>query len=1189
MNGKTIANRTDSICPNTVAELVTTHLTDAGTEYTWTAVPADLTMTTNNASAIISPKVTTTYYVKLTQECEAIDSVTIHIASPMKVEVEKTPACGSVLLTASTSTAGATFEWTLNGVLTTGATLHIDNNTAGSDRGTVTVIATSTDACVSDPLEVSYELPTLSVVIDGSPSVCPGGSTQLEAIPSSADTSPGYTYQWYNGSTAIAGATTATLPNAVPGSYRVTVKTQYCEKDTTHTITEGSGEISGTLTVNGETIIGSPRIYGSCGEELVIKADYVSDNGIFKWSSSPADATLSAITGNTITVQPAGNTKYFLEFENQCTAYDTIHIELKPQATLSVSQAKSCGKTILTATPDETLFNAVYTWTVDGIEQGETGSQIEITENAAVTTSVRSAEYCPGEEVTTSVTIDTLSVEIAEVAPVCSGQQVELTATTATSAIQTPQYRWFKRPAGTVLSFEEISGATSAVYTNPSQTESTEYRVTVTAGECTAEATVTVEILTAALSGTITADGNTISSVNGTKTYPTCGMPPIALAATHTATDESSFAWTSVPSDNTMTSSTGREITVHPSVTTTYIVRYENNCMLSDTVIVEVHPLTASADWSEFTEPKCEGATLTVPLHLTGYDANAPGSYIKWYKGYGTGREELTQHAGKTALVIDGSTVDDSGRYSYEVSNGICHSSQFITGDDVQDLKVKPVVKFTLPQTAYTVIRGGEVTLQATEIRPDDAAITWTDGSVTHSTNPAVITNITHDQTWTVKAGGEDYCPSEKEITIQVDARPAITIALEGNDNKICRGAEITLTADTTGTGKLLNPSDYKIVWQKEENGSYTQIGENSASLTLTPDATARYRAEVTYGSQQITSGKIEVEVYPSATYDLLTPSPTTCSGDEITIGIENLQPANATVKWDSESTITSSDLTSLQITVRPSDGTIKVYSFTVDQAGLCSQRGTVSVTIEHPISYTLSGDTSVCEGEPVKLTARAPEGTSFQWTNRNDGEPAGTDASLEIIPKESVTYAVTMTSGGACPPVTGTVSVEVSSSPEITAIIPVRIREVEIQTSPDAGRPPFLYKIGEEEYTPENTVNVRYFDQSYTYTVQDANGCKTTLDYTLKSPAINPPIIFTPDGNGENDTWEVPELADAYPDAVITIYDRFGKKLVEMNAENGSWDGTYLGKPMPSTDYWYEISVAEIDKIYIGHFTLLR
>jgi len=27
----------------------------------------------------------------------------------------------------------------------------------------------------------------------------------------------------------------------------------------------------------------------------------------------------------------------------------------------------------------------------------------------------------------------------------------------------------------------------------------------------------------------------------------------------------------------------------------------------------------------------------------------------------------------------------------------------------------------------------------------------------------------------------------------------------------------------------------------------------------------------------------------------------------------------------------------------------------------------------------------------------------------------------------------------------------------------------------------------------------------------------------------------------------------------------------------------------MPATDYWYEINIKEINKQYVGHFTLLR
>ncbi|MBO5799881.1 MAG: T9SS type B sorting domain-containing protein, partial [Paludibacteraceae bacterium] len=65
--------------------------------------------------------------------------------------------------------------------------------------------------------------------------------------------------------------------------------------------------------------------------------------------------------------------------------------------------------------------------------------------------------------------------------------------------------------------------------------------------------------------------------------------------------------------------------------------------------------------------------------------------------------------------------------------------------------------------------------------------------------------------------------------------------------------------------------------------------------------------------------------------------------------------------------------------------------------------------------------------------------------------------------------------------------------------------------------------------------------------------------------------------------------ISETYPDAKIVIYDRFGKKLIEYKGSDPGWDGVYNGQLMPTTDYWYEITVHEIDKVYTGHFTLLR
>ena len=101
--------------------------------------------------------------------------------------------------------------------------------------------------------------------------------------------------------------------------------------------------------------------------------------------------------------------------------------------------------------------------------------------------------------------------------------------------------------------------------------------------------------------------------------------------------------------------------------------------------------------------------------------------------------------------------------------------------------------------------------------------------------------------------------------------------------------------------------------------------------------------------------------------------------------------------------------------------------------------------------------------------------------------------------------------------------------------------------------------------------------------------GCKNSFKFRLEAPDIFPKKVHTPEGDGVNDTWEVTNLREVYPDAVVRIFDRYGKKLAEYKGEDPGWDGYYNGQPMPTTDYWYEIEIEEIEKTYVGHFTLLR
>ncbi|MCB0465363.1 MAG: T9SS type B sorting domain-containing protein [Aequorivita sp.] len=103
---------------------------------------------------------------------------------------------------------------------------------------------------------------------------------------------------------------------------------------------------------------------------------------------------------------------------------------------------------------------------------------------------------------------------------------------------------------------------------------------------------------------------------------------------------------------------------------------------------------------------------------------------------------------------------------------------------------------------------------------------------------------------------------------------------------------------------------------------------------------------------------------------------------------------------------------------------------------------------------------------------------------------------------------------------------------------------------------------------------------------VKDTNGCGTT---TLIAYVIGFPNFFTPNNDGFHDYWQIigqnrqNEQLD-----LVEIFDRFGKILYFLNLDSNGWDGTYNGRQMPSSDYWFK-AIFKNGMIYRGHFALKR
>jgi len=82
-------------------------------------------------------------------------------------------------------------------------------------------------------------------------------------------------------------------------------------------------------------------------------------------------------------------------------------------------------------------------------------------------------------------------------------------------------------------------------------------------------------------------------------------------------------------------------------------------------------------------------------------------------------------------------------------------------------------------------------------------------------------------------------------------------------------------------------------------------------------------------------------------------------------------------------------------------------------------------------------------------------------------------------------------------------------------------------------------------------------------------------------------PRFFTPNGDNFNDVWFVKNL-DQLPDYTISIFDRYGKLLKQMNQNNSGWTGLFNGQQLPADDYWFNLIFSD-GRIIKGHFSLKR
>ena len=421
-------------------------------------------------------------------------------------------------------------------------------------------------------------------------------------------------------------------------------------------------------------------------------------------------------------------------------------------------------------------------------------------------------------------------------------------------------------------------------------------------------------------------------------------------------------------------------------------------------------------------------------------------------------------------------------------------------------------------------------------------------------------------------------CKSDSlKRTVTVLARP---VSKFGFDKNVCLGQSVLFSDSSATTSGSITQ------WTWNFGNGDTQVKTNNNPFSYTYTAVGNYNVGLfVTGSNGCVSDSFKLTVNvtskPSSSFNIAGKSCVDSVYSFTSATLSGAVPSNWYWNFGDGQTV---NITSTHLANH--NYTVPAISLRVRHAvtyGGCPSDTTdqiISAIFGNPsANFTIDSDT-LCENLPVKISGVGSADISVWNWDFGNGLGNQVPTFSRIYPTAgNYTVKLFVQNAGGCKSALQSAPLNIAVAPVVDAGPDIYLRPGESKTINASIANASLYNF---LWTPATFLNSSVILNPITsalnpllYTIMAVNKTSGCVDYDSVDvkivTTIFVPNAFSPNGDNINDVWGIPAL-QSYPEAVVTIYNRYGQKIFESLGYTKAWDGTYKGKKQPMGSYVYLI-----------------